>query len=76
MTEILPAQAVDPARFRRALALHAAGVVIVTARSGGAPPASRPRPSPRSASIRPSSRSMPTTPPRPGRPSAPPTASR
>ncbi|WP_412517907.1 flavin reductase family protein [Actinomadura madurae] len=37
MTEILPAQAVDPARFRRALALHAAGVVIVTARSGGAP---------------------------------------
>jgi flavin reductase (DIM6/NTAB) family NADH-FMN oxidoreductase RutF len=37
MTEILPAQAVDPARFRRVLALHAAGVVIVTARSGGEP---------------------------------------
>ncbi|TDD86559.1 flavin reductase family protein [Actinomadura rubrisoli] len=37
MTEILPRQALDPAAFREALALHAAGVVVITARSGGAP---------------------------------------
>ncbi|MFI0444054.1 flavin reductase family protein [Actinomadura sp. 6N118] len=37
MTEILPNQALDPARFRQALALHAAGVVVITASSGGTP---------------------------------------
>ncbi|MFD0690993.1 flavin reductase family protein [Actinomadura fibrosa] len=37
MTEILPRRAVDPAAFREALALHPAGVVIITAHSGGAP---------------------------------------
>ncbi|SEG54307.1 NADH-FMN oxidoreductase RutF, flavin reductase (DIM6/NTAB) family [Thermomonospora echinospora] len=37
MTELLPDQVIDEDRFRRALALHAAGVVVVTATSGGAP---------------------------------------
>ncbi|WP_131739141.1 flavin reductase family protein [Actinomadura roseirufa] len=37
MTEILPNQALDPARFRQALALHAAGVVVITAESNGEP---------------------------------------
>ncbi|XVQ10531.1 flavin reductase family protein [Spirillospora sp. CA-255316] len=37
MTEILPSQAVDPTRYRQALALHAAGVVIITGAPGGEP---------------------------------------
>jgi flavin reductase (DIM6/NTAB) family NADH-FMN oxidoreductase RutF len=37
MTEVLPNLVLDPARFRQALAHHAAGVVIVTAASGGEP---------------------------------------
>ncbi|GAA2411094.1 flavin reductase family protein [Actinomadura vinacea] len=37
MTEILPRQAVAPSVFRRTLARHAAGVVIVTASSDGVP---------------------------------------
>ncbi|MFB4316046.1 flavin reductase family protein [Actinomadura sp. 21ATH] len=37
MTETVPDLALDPARFRRALALHAAGVVVVTAAAGGGP---------------------------------------
>jgi flavin reductase (DIM6/NTAB) family NADH-FMN oxidoreductase RutF len=37
MTELLPDQVIDGERFRRALALHAAGVVVVTAASGGVP---------------------------------------
>ncbi|MFI0418266.1 flavin reductase family protein [Spongiactinospora sp. 9N601] len=37
MTETLPDLAVDRDRFRRALAVHAAGVVIVTASSGDTP---------------------------------------
>ena len=37
MTEILPSQAVDPTRFRQALALHAAGVVIITGAADGRP---------------------------------------
>jgi flavin reductase (DIM6/NTAB) family NADH-FMN oxidoreductase RutF len=37
MTEILPGQAVDQASLRRAMARHAAGVVIVTGSSGGGP---------------------------------------
>jgi flavin reductase (DIM6/NTAB) family NADH-FMN oxidoreductase RutF len=37
MTEILSDQAVNQASFRRALARHAAGVVIITASAGGEP---------------------------------------
>lgn len=37
MTEVLPHRALDPARFRQALAHYAAGVVVVTAASGGRP---------------------------------------
>ncbi|GII87445.1 flavin-dependent reductase [Sphaerisporangium siamense] len=37
MTETLPDAAVDNQRFREALAVHAAGVVVVTARTGGVP---------------------------------------
>ncbi|MDH2427746.1 flavin reductase family protein [Sphaerisporangium sp. TRM90804] len=37
MTETLPERAVDGDRFRRALAHHAAGVVVVTAGSQGVP---------------------------------------
>ncbi|REF00111.1 flavin reductase family protein [Thermomonospora umbrina] len=37
MTELLPDRVIDEARFRRALGLHAAGVVVVTAASGDGP---------------------------------------
>ncbi|GAA3140604.1 flavin reductase family protein [Planomonospora alba] len=37
MTDTLPEQAVDAERFRRTLAVHAAGVVVVTAQTGGIP---------------------------------------
>jgi flavin reductase (DIM6/NTAB) family NADH-FMN oxidoreductase RutF len=37
MTETLSEQAVDNEGFRRALAVHAAGVVVVTAQAGGLP---------------------------------------
>lgn len=37
MTELLPDQTIDADRFRRTLALHAAGVVVVTAAPGGVP---------------------------------------
>ncbi|MDF5758141.1 flavin reductase family protein [Spongiactinospora sp. TRM90649] len=37
MTETLPDLAVDQERFRRALAVHAAGVVVITARNESAP---------------------------------------
>ncbi|MCG5214306.1 flavin reductase family protein [Streptosporangium sp. KLBMP 9127] len=37
MTDIAAEQAVQAEGFRRALAVHAAGVVVVTARSGGLP---------------------------------------
>ncbi|GAA4130310.1 flavin reductase family protein [Actinomadura keratinilytica] len=37
MTEVLPDQMIDEDRFRRALALHAAGVVVVTAACGTEP---------------------------------------
>ncbi|MBB4919047.1 flavin reductase family protein [Streptosporangium saharense] len=37
MTEILPGRTVDGERFRRALAAHAAGVVVITARDEGVP---------------------------------------
>ncbi|HEY8481369.1 MAG TPA: flavin reductase family protein [Spirillospora sp.] len=37
MTEVLPNHALDPARFRQALAHYAAGVVVVTATSDGKP---------------------------------------
>jgi flavin reductase (DIM6/NTAB) family NADH-FMN oxidoreductase RutF len=37
VTETIPDRAVDGERFRRALAVHAAGVVVITAHSGGAP---------------------------------------
>lgn len=37
MTEIQPCRAMDTERFRQALSLHAAGVVIITASSGGSP---------------------------------------
>ncbi|MBB2914019.1 flavin reductase (DIM6/NTAB) family NADH-FMN oxidoreductase RutF [Streptosporangium becharense] len=37
MTETLPDRAVDADTFRRALAVHAAGVVVVTAQVGGVP---------------------------------------
>lgn len=37
VTEILPDQAVDGERFRKALAGHASGVVVVTARHDGKP---------------------------------------
>ncbi|ACZ90919.1 MULTISPECIES: flavin reductase family protein [Streptosporangium] len=37
MTETLPGRAVDGERFRQALAVHAAGVVVVTAQSEGIP---------------------------------------
>ncbi|GII00098.1 flavin reductase family protein [Planobispora takensis] len=37
MTETLPGRAVDAEGYRRALAVHAAGVVVITARSGDAP---------------------------------------
>ncbi|MEU4833818.1 flavin reductase family protein [Streptosporangium sp. NPDC023615] len=37
MTETLPVQAVDAERFRQTLALHAAGVVVVTAQVDGVP---------------------------------------
>ncbi|MFG1705848.1 flavin reductase family protein [Nonomuraea sp. M3C6] len=40
MTETLPSRsrrALDPDGFRRALAVHAAGVVVITAQSGGVP---------------------------------------
>ncbi|MFC6081981.1 flavin reductase family protein [Sphaerisporangium aureirubrum] len=37
MTEMLPGRAVDPARFRRVLSAHAAGVVIVTGQTDGIP---------------------------------------
>ncbi|MFF5212430.1 flavin reductase family protein [Streptosporangium sp. NPDC000396] len=37
MTETLPGRAVDSERFRQALAVHASGVVVITAQSGGVP---------------------------------------
>ncbi|GAA4588115.1 flavin reductase family protein [Planotetraspora phitsanulokensis] len=37
MTETLPGRAVDGEQFRRALAAHAAGVVVITAQTGGIP---------------------------------------
>ncbi|GLW65346.1 flavin-dependent reductase [Actinomadura rubrobrunea] len=37
MTELLPDQMIDEDRFRRTLALHAAGVVVVTAACEGVP---------------------------------------
>ncbi|MEV8635909.1 flavin reductase family protein [Streptosporangium sp. NPDC051023] len=37
MTETLPGRAVDAERFRQALAVHAAGVVVITAQSQGIP---------------------------------------
>ncbi|MEU8267157.1 flavin reductase family protein [Sphaerisporangium sp. NPDC049002] len=37
MTETLSERAVDSEGFRRALAVHAAGVVVVTAQAGGVP---------------------------------------
>jgi flavin reductase (DIM6/NTAB) family NADH-FMN oxidoreductase RutF len=37
MTDTLPERGVDRDRFRSALAVHAAGVVVVTARPGGVP---------------------------------------
>lgn len=37
MTETLPSRAVDAERFRQALAVHAAGVVVVTAQVDGVP---------------------------------------
>ncbi|GAA1256899.1 flavin reductase family protein [Sphaerisporangium rubeum] len=37
MTEILPGPAVDPARFRRVLSAHAAGVVVITGQTEGIP---------------------------------------
>ncbi|MFD0889578.1 flavin reductase family protein [Streptosporangium algeriense] len=37
MTETLPGRAVDADRFRRALAVHAAGVVVITAQARGVP---------------------------------------
>ncbi|GAA3116161.1 flavin reductase family protein [Streptosporangium carneum] len=37
MTETLPGRAVDAERFRQALAVHAAGVVVITAQSQGVP---------------------------------------
>ncbi|TQS26191.1 flavin reductase family protein [Microbispora sp. KK1-11] len=37
MTETLPAPALDAEGFRRALAMHAAGVVVITAQSDGVP---------------------------------------
>ncbi|MFC4061383.1 flavin reductase family protein [Planomonospora corallina] len=37
MTDTLPEQAVDGERFREALAVHAAGVVVVTAQTEGLP---------------------------------------
>ncbi|MEU0518482.1 flavin reductase family protein [Streptosporangium sp. NPDC006007] len=37
MTETLPGGAVDAERFRQALAVHASGVVVITAQSAGVP---------------------------------------
>ncbi|MFF5264427.1 flavin reductase family protein [Actinomadura viridis] len=37
MSDSPPGQVLDPARFRQALALHAAGVVVITASSAGVP---------------------------------------
>ncbi|MBO2447940.1 flavin reductase family protein [Actinomadura barringtoniae] len=37
MTEIQPGRVLDTTRFRQALSLHAAGVVVITASSGGSP---------------------------------------
>lgn len=37
MTETLPERGVDGERFRRALGVHAAGVVVITAQSEGVP---------------------------------------
>ncbi|MER7212239.1 flavin reductase family protein [Streptosporangium sp. NPDC000239] len=37
MTETLPGRAVDADRFRQALAVHAAGVVVITAQARGVP---------------------------------------
>jgi flavin reductase (DIM6/NTAB) family NADH-FMN oxidoreductase RutF len=37
MTDTLPDRAVDADEFRQALAVHASGVVVITATSGGAP---------------------------------------
>ncbi|MER7129246.1 flavin reductase family protein [Streptosporangium saharense] len=37
MTETLPGRAVDADRFRQALAVHAAGVVVITAQAEGVP---------------------------------------
>ncbi|MET9341773.1 MULTISPECIES: flavin reductase family protein [unclassified Nonomuraea] len=37
MTDTMPERAVDADRFRRALAVHASGVVVITAQNGGVP---------------------------------------